>query len=85
MIQYRQLRKWSNPRKEMEMVAVKNNRTSHQTARQGWKPRKTSDARLVKNIVASIRAHAEAGVNRTAADYSSRVEIIEAVEELLSR
>jgi hypothetical protein len=71
--------------KELTMAAVKNNRASHQTARQGWKPRKTSDTRLVKDIVASIKAHAETGIVRTAADYSSRVEIIEAVEELLSR
>jgi hypothetical protein len=48
-------------------------------------PRKTSDARLAKDIVASILAHAEAGVIRTAEDYSSRLEIIEAVEAILGR
>jgi hypothetical protein len=67
------------------MVAVKNDRASHQTARRGWQPKRTSDARLAADIAESIKAHAEAGVVRTAADYSSRVEIIEAVEDLLSR
>jgi hypothetical protein len=55
----------------------------------GWKKakrtssRKPSDAKLAKDIVASIRAHADAGVIRTAADYSSRLEVIEAVEAIL--
>ena len=60
-------------------------RTSFQTSRRGWRPRQTSDARLATDIAASIRAHAEAGVVRTALDYTSRVEIIERVEALLGR
>jgi hypothetical protein len=49
------------------------------------RPRQTSDARLAKDIVSSIKAHQEVGVSRSAQDYSSRIEIIEAVEELLGR
>jgi hypothetical protein len=48
-------------------------------------PRKVSDRKLAKDIAASIKAHAEAGVIRTAADYSSRLEIVEAVETILGR
>lgn len=61
------------------------------TAAAGWmksgrtrRPRKTSDAALAKDIAASIRAHAEAGVIKSATDYTSRVEVIERVESLLS-
>jgi hypothetical protein len=57
----------------------------------GWKKakrtgsRKVSDAKLARDIAASIRAHAEAGVSRSAADYTSRIELIGMVEALLSR
>ena len=49
------------------------------------RPRQTSDARLAKDIVASIRAHEEVGVTRSVMDYTGRVELIEMVEELLSK
>jgi hypothetical protein len=57
----------------------------------GWKKakrsgsRKVSDAKLARDIVASIKAHAEAGTVKVAADYTSRVELIGMIEELLSR
>jgi hypothetical protein len=64
---------------------MKNNRASHQTARKGWKPRKTSDARLAKDIAKSIKAHNDAGVIRSASDYTQRSEIIHMVESILTR
>lgn len=60
-------------------------RTNFQTSRRGWRPRRTSDARLATDIAASIRVHAEAGVIRTAWDYTSRLDIIGRVEALLGR
>lgn len=60
-------------------------RTSYQTARAGWRPRKTSDARLARDIAESIRAHAKAGVVRLAKEYTERIEIIHRVEALLGR
>ena len=47
--------------------------------------RKVSDSKLAKDIVASIRGHAEVGVMRTAMDYTSRIELIAMVEELLGK
>jgi len=60
-------------------------RTNSQTSRKGWRPRKTSDARLAIDIADSIRTHAVAGVNKSAWDYTSRLELIERVEALLGR
>ncbi|PON16418.1 hypothetical protein C2W62_18555 [Candidatus Entotheonella serta] len=38
-----------------------NNRSSHQTARPGWRPRKCSPRQLAQDIAASIRKHRAAG------------------------
>lgn len=62
---------------------VKNNRASHQTARKGWKPKQTSDKQLALDIVASIKAHAEVGATRTAADYTQRHGIVAMVAAMM--
>jgi hypothetical protein len=59
-------------------------RTSFQTARAGWRPRKTSTKRLVEDIVTSIKLHAEVGIIRTAQHYTNDAVIIERVEALLA-
>ena len=63
------------------MVAVT---SGWQKSSSTWRPRRTSDTRLAADIAASIRAHGAHGVVKVAADYSSRVEIIEAVEKMLA-
>lgn len=60
-------------------------RTNAQTSRQGWRPRRTSDTRLARDIADSIRAHAEFGVVKSAWDYTSRMEVLERVETILGR
>ncbi len=65
------------------MASTKNNRSSYQTARAGWRPEKTSDRKLAKDIVASIEAHAEVGTVKTAADYTNRSEVITLVESIM--
>ncbi len=41
-----------------------NDRRSHQCARPGWRPRKTSRSQLAADIAASIREHRAAGHTR---------------------
>ena len=55
------------------------------TAGPKHRTRKTSDARLAQDIAASILAHAEAGVSRSASDYTARSELIGMVEAILGR
>lgn len=62
-----------------------NTRQNAQTSRKGWRPRKTSDARLANDIAASIMSHAENGTVKTPHDYTKRTEIIEMVESLLGK
>lgn len=62
---------------------MKNNRSSHQTARKGWKPKQTSDRQLALDIVESIKAHAADGTTRTAIDYTQRSEIVAMVEAMM--
>ncbi len=59
-------------------------RTNAQTSRAGWRPRKTSHAKLVRDIVASIQAKRAAGKTADAADYTSCLPTIAAVEALLT-
>ena len=58
-------------------------RSNFQTSRRGWRPRRTSDAKLARDIANSIKSHAAAGVVKSAWDYTSRLELIERVEVLL--
>ena len=64
------------------MIAVS---SGWQKSSRTWRPRQTSDARLAADIAASIRAHGANGVIKVPTDYSSRLEIVEAVERILSR
>jgi hypothetical protein len=65
-------------------MVVASERTNAQTSRRGWRPRRTSDSRLAADIAASIKAHGVNGVIKVPTDYSSRLEIIEAIERLLN-
>lgn len=60
-------------------------RVSHQTARVGWKPKRTSDAKLARDIAHSIMAHAEVGTIRTAIHYTGREEVIEMINMILAK
>lgn len=62
---------------------MKNNRSSHQTARKGWKPRQTSDAQLAQDIAESIRAHAQMGQVREIQSYTNREGVIRLVQAIL--
>jgi hypothetical protein len=65
-------------------MVVASERTNFQTSRRGWRPRRTSERRLAQDIAESIRAHGEHGVVKSAWDYTSRIEVIEAVERILT-
>jgi hypothetical protein len=75
----------NNQTGKKEQIMAVATRTNAQTSRQGWRPSQSSDARLASDIVASIRAHAEFGMVRSAWDYCDRLEIMERVETLLGR
>ncbi len=53
------------------MVYRTSTRTNAQTSRQGWRPARTSNAKLVKDITASIKAKHAAGKEAKATDYTS--------------
>ncbi len=59
-------------------------RTNQQTSRPGWRPAKTSHAKLVRDIVTSIQAKRAAGRTTDATDSTSDVPTIAAIEALLT-
>lgn len=63
---------------------AKNNRSSYQKARVGWKPRQTSKVKLAADIAFSIQTHAEYGVTRTADDYTQDPEVHDLVHSMLT-
>jgi hypothetical protein len=62
-----------------------NDRRSHQCARPGWRPRKSTPRQLARDIVASIRRHRAAGDPRwiQPEDFTPDVEIQALVQQLL--
>ena len=59
-------------------------RTSAQTSRPGWRPRKSSPAQLARDIAASIRQHRAAGRPAAIANYTTNPITIALVEQELS-